>query len=221
MKKMLAALAVLLPLVASAQYEPAPQPGYAPAPSYGPGGTLGRRSPWYIGFGFGGGSGNLRWGGVSGTLDEWNESRWPYAIDSSTFSANFKVGATLSDRLLVGFDITGVMAYASDSQATTSVGLFNYDAVATFFPMGEGLFVRGGVGLSRLSDSWDTPVGSGSDSWSGFNFLGGVGYALWLGQAFNLTLNLDYSYQNWGGSSTSADPENSNFVAFWVGFDWY
>jgi hypothetical protein len=213
LKKTLAALLVALPIAATAQYEPvAPAAGYAP---YGS-----RRSPWYIGFGFGGGTGNVKIAGTSGTLDEWNEARWIGSVDASDFSFNFKVGATLSERLLVGFDLTGVISMISEGQSSSSIGIVNYDGVLTFFPQGEGFFLRGGVGLSRLTDSWDDPVyGSGSDSWSGFNAMAGLGYAFWLGQRFNLTVNADYSVQSYGGGDT--DPDSSNFFALGVGFDWY
>lgn len=258
MKKLLSVAAVLLPLAAAAQYDPAapppsspppyqpapgyqppppgyqPSPGYQPAPGYGPmARPFGRRSPWYIGFGLGGASGNVSAWGNSGSLEAYTQEPWasiPATPPSATNVAlNFKVGVTLTERLLLGFDITGVGSLVSQGDISTQTTIANYDAMATYFPMGEGLFVRGGVGLTRLTVDWKDSLGSGSDSIGGFNGLVGAGYAFWLGQTFNLTVNLDYSAQSYGSASypeTLANgifmkPRSSNFLAFWVGFDWY
>lgn len=226
MKKLLTVAAVLLPLAAAAQYEPV-----APAPESPPSYST-RRSPWYIGFGLGGGSSNVSAWGNTYSIEEFTQIPWVdggWVPPSATnVSLNFKVGMTLSDKLLVGFDITGVSSLVSEGNMSTQVTIANYDAMATYFPMGEGLFLRGGAGLSRLTANWEDSFGSGSEVLSGFNALAGVGYAFWLGQSFNLTLNLDYSVQTFGSASypeVVADffpkPESSNFMAFWVGFDWY
>lgn len=214
MKKILAALLVTLPLAALAQYEPVPPPEDDSA--YGS-----RRNPWYIGFGLGTGGGNVSIWGESYTLDEMNEAMWLGSVDPTDVSFNFKIGATLSEQLLVGLDVMAMMSMVAEGNASTSWSIVNYDAVATWFPQGEGFFLRGGAGISKLQVSIDDPDYGVSDSetWSGVNALVGVGYALWLGQAFNLTLNADYSIQSYGSSDT--DPESSNFFALWVGFDWY
>lgn len=230
MKKLLTVAAALLPLAAFAQYEPvAPAAPAAPGPSY-----QSRRSPWYIGFGLGGASGNVSVPGGTLSLEEYTQEPWVSVLgiappSGTNVSLNFKVGMTLSDKLLVGFDITGVGSLVSQGDLSTQTTIANYDAVATYFPMGEGLFVRGGVGLSRLTVSYKDSFGDGSDSVGGYNALVGAGYAFWLGQSFNLTLNVDYSAQRYGSAApgeTMADgvflkPESSNFLAFWVGFDWY
>jgi hypothetical protein len=214
MKKLLTALVVLLPFVATAQYEPVPSDGgYAPtAPSS-------RRSPWYIGFGLGTGNGSLTDTLGDNTFEEWNSYVQTVSVTPTNVTLNFKVGATVSPNLLVGFDITAIRSSAYDQGWTTAVQVTNYDGVVTWFPQGEGLFVRGGAGLSAVSFSLDTPTGSASDGYSGFNVLAGAGYALWIGQAFNLTFNIDYSLQSYG--SGTAEYDGSRFWNLWLGFDWY
>ena len=237
MRKLLTVAVLLLPLAAAAQYEPAAepapdyapapaQPGYAPTrqapygqPSYGqplavPGA---RRSPWYIGFGFGTGNGSEKYSSGTVTFQEDHESAWGMSVDPTNVTLNFKIGATLTPNLLVGFDLTAIRSQYDDSGSSTAIQVNNYDAVATWFPMGEGLFLRGGAGLSKIVWSVDTPYGDASNSEDGFNVLVGGGYAFWLGQTFNLTLNVDYSTQSY--SSDVID--SSNFWNLWVGFDWY
>jgi hypothetical protein len=211
--KWLAALLIALPLAASAQYEPV-------APSAGPTSGYGsRRSPWYIGFGIGTGDGNLTRGSSSVSFKEGLGNLWGTSVDPTNVALNFKVGATLTPDLLLGFDITAVRSQFDSGGSSTGVQVTNYDAVATWFPQGEGFFVRGGAGLTALTLNIDTPGGSASDTVRGFNALAGVGYAFWLGQGFNLTVNADYSVQTYG--SSTSDPESSDFWALWVGFDWY
>jgi hypothetical protein len=156
----LAALLVVLPLAASAQYEPI---------SAIPGGDGGRRSPWYIGFGLGTGDGSLRYASGTYTFKEEHEYLWGGSVDPTNLSLNFKVGATLSPTLLVGFDITAVRSQFDEGGFTSGFQVNNYDAVVTWFPQGEGFFVRGGASLrgrrtSTRRSSWATPAGAATTS---------------------------------------------------------
>lgn len=210
MKKLLTVATVLLPLAAVAQYEPV-APAENPSPAY-----ESRRSPWYIGFGIGTGDGNLSGQGTSMSFKSWHGG----TSSPTNLFLNFKIGATLSPTLLVGFDGSAMRSELDQGGIVTALQISQYDAVVTWFPQGEGLFLRGGAGISRMTLSADAGIyGSVSMDTSGVNALAGVGYALWLGQAFNLTANLDYSIQSYGSSSNK--PESSNFWALWVGFDWY
>jgi len=217
MKKLLTVAALLLPLVATAQYEPVPQPGYAPAPA--PGASYSRRGPWYIGFGIGTGDGKIKFPGGSFTLKEEHDFLWGGSTSPTNITLNFKVGATLTPNLLLGFDVTAIRSQYDSSGFSTGVQINNYDAVVTFFPMGEGPFLRGGAGFSSIIENIDTPIGNASASGTGFNALVGAGYAFWIGRSFNLTLNADYSFQNYG--SNDLDVDASSFWNLWVGFDWY
>jgi hypothetical protein len=212
MRKSLAALLVLLPVLAAAQYEP-PPPGYAPAPAQAGGAYGSRRAPWYIGFGLGTGDGNIGFKDQSYTFQEM------HGTSPTNVSLNFKIGATITPELLAGFDVTAIRSQADQGGFTTALQITNYDAMVTWFPQGEGLFLRGGVGFTKLLFEASDDVSSMSSDFSGYNVLVGAGYAFWLSQSFNLTLNADYSAQRYGSSDT--DPESSNFFHVWVGFDWY
>jgi hypothetical protein len=204
--RILAALLVALPLAASAQYEPA----YESAP---PGGFGPRRSPLYFAVGLGTGAGAYVWNGVTETFLDWNYDP-PRASTSGSF--NFQVGATLSERLLVGFDYTLVGVTSSDAGFTTGVYLHNTDAIVTYFPQGEGFYLRGGGGLSYLTFVDDSFVDS-SQTYGGVNATVGIGYALWLGRSLNLTFGADASGQRYSGSG----PSSSRALALTVGLAWY
>jgi hypothetical protein len=221
MLKRLMAVALLTPMLTLAQEQPAPQaapPGAVPAypanPVSPPPPAPARahtRDSWYIGFGFGTGGGSVKGQGDTLSFSDMNLGR-----DPTNLMLNFKVGATLSPTLLLGFDLSALRSQASDSLATTAVQVTNYDAMLTWFPWETGLNLRGGVGLSVLT--WDLDV-LGSSSWTGGNLDVGVGYAFWLGKSFNLTLNLDLSAQGYGSSNDA--PESSTTWMLWAGFDWY
>ena len=213
MRRLVAPL-VVCPLAVAAQEGPAPP---QPSPSSGAAPVYARtqqRDGWYIGFGVGLGDGGVSVQGESLSFKELNFDRDPTRI-----GLNFKLGWTVTPRLLLGLDITAARAQASGDGVTTAAQITNYDAVATFFPWERGLFVRGGLGLSALSLEVDGGSLEGSDTYGGTNILGGIGYAFWLGQQFNLTLNLDASKQFYGSSAT--EPEGSSFWMLYAGFDWY
>lgn len=229
MRKIFAAAALLAATAALAQ-APAPPPPYTPPPpgaypppppgAYPPAPPVYARPPmtrdsWYIGFGLGSGSGGF-------TFDNGNHYRFNEGLsDPVAVSLNFKVGATLSPTLLLGFDVTalrteGTITDGFGNQATYGVQVTNYDAMLTWFPVERGPFLRGGLGLASISED---VTGGGSNSRTGVGVLVGGGYAFWLGRSFNLTLNLDLSAQSYGKSLN--EPKSSSFANLWVGFDWY
>jgi hypothetical protein len=225
--RMLAALLIALPLVAAAQSAPPPEAPPAPPVALPPPPPVAQPAPppvavrpsgrdtWYIGFGVGSGQGHATSDYGSGSFSEGMS-------DSTTAFINFKVGATMSPKLLLGFDISalrtaGTINTGSFGGFDAAIQVTNYDAMLTWFPMERGLSLRGGLGLSTLVV--DTS-GLGSDSVNGANLTLGAGYAFWLGKSFNLTLNLDFSAQNYNSSKAGA-PSKSNYWAFWLGFDWY
>jgi hypothetical protein len=207
----------------------APPPAYAPPPQYPPAAyppapapaRRYQRDSWYIGFGLGGGDGEIQ------TADNTYSFKRYIGKSPSTVSLGFKVGATLSPRLLAGFDLSGIGSSAKEGDTTVSVTIVNYDVMATFFPMERGLFLRGGLGLSRFTlDLKNIPTPGGGTTHetgtrSGTNVALGVGYAFWLGQHFNLTANLDFSNQWWRGRDEGGAPTRSDFWALGLGFDWY
>jgi hypothetical protein len=170
------------------------------------------RGPWYIGFGMGGGGGTAT---DTFTTSRTNSFSSYVGSDPTQLAMNFQVGATLSPAVLLGLDVQGLGALASDPvYGDSQFQLNSYDVAVTWFPWETGFFLKGGAGLSALSWSID---GLGSDTYRGFNVMGGVGYALWIGQTFNLTLNLDATAATLSG----ADFESARMTNVYLGFMWY
>ncbi len=201
-----------------------PPPGYAPpppgyAPPYGPPPRL--RDRWYIGFGIG--SGSARFTSADGSQVSFRD--W-VGGDPLTLSLNFKVGATLSPRLLLGFDVTAVRTQSTyqslGRELTVGLQVNNYDLMLTWFPSGTGFFLRGGAGVAALVADADAGGGPLRFSKGGVGIVAGAGYAIWVGRSFNLTFNLDLSGQAYEKSETDpASPKTSSALNAFVGFDWY
>lgn len=175
-----------------------------------------RRDSWYIGFGIAGGSGQVTNAAGTATFKQF------LGGTPATVGFNFKVGGTLTPRLLLGFDLTGVNSATNEADYKASIRIVNYDAMLTWFPVGRGPFLRGGFGLSRFSYDLTLGGSTAASEFTGTNLAAGLGYAFWLGSSFNLTVNLDVSGQSWGdhdGGTTG--PRSSSFWALGLGFDWY
>jgi hypothetical protein len=218
----LVALVAAFPLAAFAQWDPtseaaapppaayAPAPASAPAPrgyrQYAP--KAKQRDGWYIGFGLGSGDASVTMAG------ETHAASWYGYADPTTVSLNFTVGATISPKLLLGFD-AGLNSTQAESGGDSSLVQMNYyDVGLTYFPNERGFFVRGAAGLASLSWKLDPYF---DDTYRGFNVLGGVGYAWWLGDSFNLTFNVEGSKQ-WYSDDVV---ESAQFWNAYVGFSWY
>lgn len=195
--------------------------------------SIHKRRSMYIGFGFGGGlDARYKINNKTITFDDWLEGT---EDKSPKFSFNFKIGATLNPKTLLGLDLNGVSQSGSvlrdfiieTKKVDATIGIYNLFLMITHFPRKEGFFIRGGGGYSTISyqiegldeDIVDGVFGRISESSDGYGLLGGVGYAFWLGKRFNLTINLDHSRQFY--SSDNEKPDKSQFTIAYLGFDWY
>jgi hypothetical protein len=173
-----------------------------------------QKSSWYIGFGFGTGDGEYTVDGTTITYDDFFEG----ADDTSPkITFNFGLGFIFSPNLHLGFEINALRQEGTAYSTTVGLQINNYLGVLTFFPSGQGLYGRAGLGKSIIVQDIESEYSSDSISETGTGFLIGVGYALKLGQTFHLTFNLDYSAQYY---DTDYDLD-SNFWAFYVSFYWF
>jgi len=139
----------------------APQPAYPSAP--GRAARAARAAPavrapprpqktrdrWYIGFGLGGGNGK-----VANEVETADFTDLHYG-GPTNFFMNFKAGATLNPKLLLGGDISVIGSAADKDGISTALSIANIDAVVTYFPAVKGFFLRGGLGVSAISYSVD------------------------------------------------------------------
>lgn len=175
------------------------------------------KSSWYIGFGLGTGDGGWEIEGEEVTFDDWFEG-----FDTTPrVTGNLGVGAILNPKLHLGFDLS-LISQEGDGKVhgydvEVDFQITNYLAALTYFPTGEGLFIKAGVGVSTIGYEIGIPV-SESRSDSGTAMLAGLGYAFWLGKTFNLCLNAEYSHQSYSGEEA---PDNSHFWNVYLSFYWF
>lgn len=178
------------------------------------------RDDWYIGFSLGSGPASL-------TIDD---KRWSYTeffeklgpFDESVFNLglNFQVGWTATPQLLVGAEIAA-MARLSEGDVDVHLQHNQYLVAVTWFPLpdGKGLLLKGGAGLSVIALEISSTNLRASGSERGFGGMAGIGYAFWLGDAFNLTLNNDFHFATFGGDR--GEPTGGFFDLISLGFMWY
>jgi len=212
----LVALAALVPAMALAQASPAARPTHAPY-AYGP-----QRDTWYVGFGIGSGVGSGDYAGQR--LD----FRDVYGLSTTPFSLQLEIGATVRPDLLLGVDLRVLRTQSSGSYLDAFGSLVSDPAVQvaqglamlTWFPARHGLYLRGGVGLASYSeDAVVNGAHAGGGSATGFSVLAGVGYALWMGRSFNMSVGLDLSAQAYGDQVNL--PSTTRYGELMVGFHWY
>ncbi|HEX7489845.1 MAG TPA: hypothetical protein VF341_13115 [Anaeromyxobacteraceae bacterium] len=172
-----------------------------------------RRGGWYIGFGAGGGGGNV-------TVNGQNYGMGALVGQSDgAFGMNLRVGGTITPELLLGFD----GGFLSTATSGAMVQLNRYDVGVMYFPWQRGFYLRGAVGLAALTIDATGGGGilTGKGTTRGLDALAGVGYAFWVGRSFNLTVNADLDLQTYGNQSSGADVTSARGGSLWLGFDWY
>lgn len=140
------------------------------------------REGFFIGFGLG-------WGSL-GCSDCSGERE-------SGFSGYLKLGGTVNEKLLLGFESNG---WVKDQNGVT-LSQGNASAVAYVYPTPDsGFFVKGGFGLSTLDLSVS---GFGNASDTGFGVIAGLGYDARVGTNFSLTPYGNFVYGSFDGGSTN------------------
>ncbi|TVQ34897.1 MAG: hypothetical protein EA384_16945 [Spirochaetaceae bacterium] len=197
------------------------------------------RSPWYFGFGVGAFF-DATWV-TDGAEITWDDLYKRADTDGVSFKGggkrgeppigvNFRVGRTLSSRVLLGVDLTFIGQEGISDGQEIATEITNLFGMLTLFPQQKGLFIRLGGGLSSFSivevmgpitDEFMGYDGSAKHEYEydGYGGLAGIGYAFWLGRRINLTLNVDHSRQYYYGYDKG--PDESRFTMVYLGFDWY
>lgn len=135
------------------------------------------RQGFWIAFGLGYGSANLSCSGCAGGSD-------------GGATAHIRLGGTLSDRVLLGGDVTGWAK--EESGVTAAIG--NVSFVVQYYPKpAAGFFLKGGAGFSNILFEVVGEQVTGES----FGLSGGAGYDVRVGRNISLTPVVEFLY---GGS---------------------
>ncbi len=170
---------------------------------------------WYIGFGLGTGDGSFTDDGTEMTYDDVFEGL------SSTvpLTVNLGIGAIVTQKIHAGLDISAVRKTGTIFDGTFAMQVNNYFGSVSLYPFNEGLFLKGGIGYSALVFEATGFVGGDStDTYGGMGGLVGVGYNFWIGETFNLGVNIEYTMQSY---SDEDGPDSGNFWNAYVSCYWF
>jgi hypothetical protein len=158
------------------------------------------RNGFMIGFSVGGGS--------QGVEDE--DER------EGSGTGNFRIGYAVQPDLVVAFEGSG-WTKTFDTAFGEATWTFSTAAAAlTWYPGGQGAFLRGGVGVGTASVEVDTGPFTVSDDESGLGLLGAAGYEWRLTSKFALGPHAEFTWMD-----LSDEVGSANMFGGGLDFDWY
>jgi hypothetical protein len=157
---------------------------------------------FWIGFGLGGGT-NLS----------------DFAEGARTGAGGYlRMGGTLSQHVLLGGEIAGWGRDLGGATFTES-GL---TATIMFYPVGRGLFLKGGAGFAGWSTSASAGGTTTTSTAAGFAGTAGIGYDVQIGGNIFLTPNVDFLYHTLSSENTAwADISSGAVLLFTLGLTWH
>jgi len=168
-----------------------------------------KREGFWIGAGFGCGSASF-----SADCDDCGSDR------EDSFTGHFRLGGTLSERVLLGAE-TNVWVKEEDD---TTLTLGSVTGTVTFYPVAtSGFFLKGGLGFSLVDVTIDLGSSDISTNKSGWGFLAGIGYDLRVGGNFSLSPTINYWYGKPGDVAFEDDvlAFKQNVISFELGFTFH
>jgi len=136
----------------------------------------------------------------------------------SALQGGFRFGWAKSEYLMYSLDVGGWTHFEQDASNLIFTGTVN----VTWFPGGQGFFVRGGAGggflqLERVPVGFDQRVRYQEPGWA---FTAGLGYEFRLGEQFALGAAFDYRYLPIGNFEQLTDTKTYN-TGLTVNLNWY
>jgi hypothetical protein len=136
----------------------------------------------------------------------------------SALEGGFRFGWARSEYLMYSVDVSGWTHFEQDASDLLFSGTVN----VTWFPGGQGFFVRGGVGggflqLERVPIGFDQRVRLQEPGWA---FTAGLGYEFRLGEEFAIGAAFDYRYLPVGDFEEFTDTKAYN-TGLTVNVNWY
>jgi len=137
------------------------------------------------------------------------------------FSGYFRLGGTVSQRLMLGFEVAGWGKEETGRTVTRANGSF----VAAYYPsVAGGFFAKAGIGGSSVSDEQVQGNTTTTVTEDGLGATVGAGYDIRLGRNMYLTPNLDVLFQFIGRKNDPVlgnIPGTNTIVLFTLGLTWH
>lgn len=159
------------------------------------------RSGWFVGLGLGGGSAALTSGGQSTDRE-------------GAAAGSVRVGYDFSPELGVGLEANGWSKSDNVSGVDVTTTLSVGAATLYYHPPGNGLVLRGGVGLGTADASAKLGSTSVSASESGFGFTLGAQYDFRVRRTFSIGPQVDFGWM-------TLDSFDANYFTVGLSFDWH
>ncbi len=167
------------------------------------------RQGFWIGFGGGYGSADASCDDCEGGERE------------GSFTGFVKLGGTLNERVLLGFEGNGWIK----EQEGITLTLGSATGTVTFYPQASsGFFLKGGVGLSFVDTDFKVGSLSVTVSKTGWGVLAGLGYDLRVGSNVSLTPCVNFYYGQPGDLTFDGETLagwKQNVVAFEIGITFH
>lgn len=170
------------------------------------------RNGFLIGFNLGIGSAEVEWKGEGVNLS--SDER------EGGGAGNFRVGYAVRPDLALALEVTAwSRTYDIEPGDDATVNFSVVGPALTWYPQGGGFFLRGTIGVGRVSVEVDTgPVTVSADD-------GGLGVALALGYEWRLTQKFALGIEVDGGSIDAGEVDGgdltANFANLTAAFNWY
>lgn len=155
--------------------------------------------------------------GLGGAKVEWDEPNLHFETDTETgAAAGIRIGYAFNPQFVLAFEGTAWGRDYDDGQITLTTALVNF----TWYPQGQGFFLRAGVGTGRAEVTVD--VFDPDLSWeeNGPAFRLGLGHEWRLTPRFALGAALDYSDMTFDSFGGLQDVQ-ARFTNVTVQLNWY
>jgi len=162
------------------------------------------RNGFFIGFGLGGGNGEMIVGDDSSDREEGG-------------TANFRLGWAVSPRVTLGLEAA---TFARTEEVLGEEVTFIFSAATfgvTVYPTDSGFYLHGGGGFGGTDIEVDVAGVKVSYEESGFSLLGAIGYEWRLTPKFALGPKMEYVYLGIDGDIV----DSANFISLAAQLSWY
>ena len=136
-------------------------------------------------------------------------------------SGYLRVGKGITNSLMGGLELNGATKTKNQVEARTLMAT----AIAQWYPMANNFFVKGGLGMGRMTTTDKTATPTSESKTTGFAYQGGVGYDIGIARRWSVTPYVNYLSTsgakvsvNGVSTNTKVDP---NYMQYGLGLTWH